>query len=341
MFLRIIFNNKYFLSSFFLLFFSVYLNAQSGIEYRRYAILNGNNISVPFTNSGIIGQPGNIGPLGCTWKGINNGYIDDLSIVIGVEFPIKDYTGDGIPDTIHEVVITPVSRPGGGSSGLGGEAWGFEPVNGFFNSAKSSVALSNDPTTWPSVWPDHPEWGSGVWNGLLGPNTFAGSQEAFFQMDDRHDRKMFTQYGILPDSAHPEINGNGLRINVRYVQLSQSPYENMLFQIYDIKNESKYTYSKMYLGELAGTYIGGSGDEYNDDASFYYPDDKMIYSWDYEPGMGGKGYVRPEANPYWQGKVGGFSTHILSSSNGIGSFDFFIPAGAITMSDNNRMWAMS
>jgi len=102
-------------------------NAQSSYLYRRASVLNGNNISIPFTNDGILGQPGNMGPLGVTWKGLHNGHLGDLSIVIGVEFPVKDYTGDGIPDTLHEVIITPVNRLGGGSSGPDGKVWGFEP----------------------------------------------------------------------------------------------------------------------------------------------------------------------------------------------------------------------
>ncbi len=44
-----------------------------------------------------------------------------MSIVLGLELPIKDYRQgtippDGIPDTIHSVIITPVDRPGGGES---------------------------------------------------------------------------------------------------------------------------------------------------------------------------------------------------------------------------------
>jgi len=334
--------NRFLVLLAFIFLFSCLCKSQSSYLYRRVSVLNGNNISLPFTNYGVLGQPylGSQTPLGITWKGINNGYIGDLSIVVGVEFPIKDYTGDGKLDTLHEVIITPVIRPGGGSSGPGGIAWGFEPVNGFFNNGSNQVAMSNDPTTWPSVWPDHPEWGAGVWNGFLGPNNFVGTKEAYFQMDDRSDEKMFSMYGILPDSSHPEIKGNGISVNVRYIQLNNPLFKDMLFQIYDIKNESKYNYSKMYLGELNGTYIGGSGDEYNDDVSLYYPKDQMTYSFDYEPGMGGKGYIRPASNPNWQGNVGGFSQTFISPNTEIGSFVYYIPAGAIKLSDNNNMWNM-
>lgn len=280
----------------------------SGEEYRRTAVIDGNSFQTVITNSGIIGQPGSVGPR-ATWNGINNVYFGDMSILLGLELPIRDYinassdTLDGIPDTIHSVIITPVDRPGGGETGLD-QFWGFEPVDSFFNpnitDPTRGIALSNYSETWPEIWPDHPEYGSGVWNGLYGPDNFVGTQEAYYQVDDEEDEEMFIRHEFLPDSTNPDIKGHGIQVNVRYVQLDNPLFKDILFKIYDIKNESLHNYHKLVFGGLTGTYIGGETPEWNDDVSLYYPLDNIIISYDFDE------YINPSANPNWEGEVGKF-----------------------------------
>ncbi len=321
---------------FLLIFISTTRAQQSGEEFRRTAVIDGNSINTVITNYAVLGQPGDVGPRG-TWNGINNVYFGDMSALLGIELPIKDYDGDGIADTIHSVIITPVDRPGGGESG-GGQFWGFEPVDSFFNAAiqdpTKGIALSNHPETWPEIWPDHPEYGSGVWNGLYGPDVFVGTQEAYYQIDDRNDEEMFMKYNFLPDSTNPSVKGYGIRVNVRYVQLDNPLYKDILFKIYDIKNESLHNYQKVVFGGLTGTYIGGETPEWNDDVSLYYPLDNIIVCSDFD------NYIDPSANPDWQGDVGKFGEAFIQapSNNKIASFDNFVPAGNITMSDDEDLW---
>ena len=314
------------------LLFSINLLAQpSGSQYRRTAVIDGNSFKSVIGNWGVIAQPGDINPRG-TWMGENNVYFGDMSFVIGVELPIRDYTGNGIPDTIHSVIITPVSRPGGGDTG------NFEPIDSFFNHSNTNplqgIALSNIPVSWPVYWPDHPEYGTGVWNGLYGPDVFLGDQEAYFHIDDANDEEMYLLYGFLPDSTNPSRKGHGIRVGVRYVQLNHPLFEDILFKIYDIKNESLHNYSKVVFGELVGTYIGGENPEWNDDVSLYYPNDNFILSYDFN------NFITPAANPNWEGRAGMFGQRIISSpnSNTITSFDYFVPAGNITMSNDEEMW---
>lgn len=66
---------------------------------RRTGILNSNSIHTTFTNTGIIGE---LNPSG-SWKYDSNSYFSDMSILIGVQLPIKDYNNDSSPDTIHSV----------------------------------------------------------------------------------------------------------------------------------------------------------------------------------------------------------------------------------------------
>ena len=88
--------------------------------FRKIGIHRGNQVRTIFNNYGVIAQPGTQGPQGA-WKYDADGYVGDVSPLIGIKLPIKDYNTDGIKDTVVEVVITPVDRPGGGNSnGLNG-----------------------------------------------------------------------------------------------------------------------------------------------------------------------------------------------------------------------------
>lgn len=310
---------------------STILIAQSNSSNRRSVVMAGNNIQTVVSNYGVVAQPGSITPQGA-WNGSANKYLNDNSIIVSLQLPLKDYNGNGSIDTIHSAIITPVDRPGGGEFG-NGKFWGFEPVNGFFTGS-SGFAISNNPSSWPSVWPDHPEYPAGSWNGYLGANTFVGDLEAFYQIDDRNDEEFFELYGFLPDSTNPAIKGHGIRISVRYVQLNHPLYEDVLFKIYDIENESLHDYEKLIFGELTGTFIGGANPEWNDDATLYYPNDNLIITSDFG------NEVPSSINPDWSGKVGMFGETFISApgNNKLASVNYFVPAGDITMSNDLQMW---
>ena len=42
-----------------------------------------------------------------------------------------------------------------------------------------ALLLAQMPESWPDIMADHPEYGTGVWNGLYGPNNFVGDEEAY------------------------------------------------------------------------------------------------------------------------------------------------------------------
>ena len=106
-----------------------------------------------FGNWGVIGQPAGKGPRGA-WKNPNNGYIGDVSPLIGAEITTKDTSGKTV--TFHSVLIPPVDRPT--STGMEdsptGKTWTMEPVSGYFNENQESIAISTNPLTWPNYWPD-------------------------------------------------------------------------------------------------------------------------------------------------------------------------------------------
>lgn len=310
----------------------------SGAQYRRSAVFGSGRLQTAFTNNGIISQPGSLnGKL--SWRGAANFYLSDYSIFLGLELPIRDYTGDGNPDTLHSTIITPVQRPGGGEFGTNGIFWGFEPVSGYSNpnatSPEKGIALSTEPSTWPEVWPDHPEWGSNVWYGLNGPNQFTADEEAVFVMDDNSDAELFGLYGFLPDSTNPARKGAGIRMTVHYLRYLQGEFSDVLFMVYKIKNEGKQNY-KAFQGVIKGTYIGGGGSEWNDDVTLYFPKEDFVYSYDFEQS------IRSEDNPDWIGNTGGLGAKffsVQSTRNRIASYWNFVPANGITMANDEWMWS--
>ena len=321
---------------------SSFVLAQHGDpQNRRVGNIDANQIKTVFNNYGVVAQPGTEGPR-FSWKYSPNGYAGDMSIVLGLQLPIKDYwrgelPPDGIPDTIYSVIITPVDRPGGGE-GNNGVSYTFEPLPGYFNpnlnEVGRGVAISTDIESWPTLWPDHPEYGTGVWNGLYGPSNYIGDQEALFVIDDFNDLENNLINRFYPDTTNTSITGHGIEVKVRYVELNNPTYQDVLFKIYDIKNKSLLNYHKLVLGNLTGTYVGIEAPEYNDDVSLYYPQDNLIVTSDFDD------YVNPMANPNWQGPVGmvGESFIYTPTTNKIESFQNFVPAGSIVMSDDHNLW---
>ena len=108
----------------------------SGREFRRTGIHNGNLVRTVFGNWGVVGQPADKGPRGA-WINDNNGYIGDVSPLIGVKVDTDDVNGN--PVSFHSVVITPASRPSstGPEESPTGKAWSFEQVSGYFNEANT------------------------------------------------------------------------------------------------------------------------------------------------------------------------------------------------------------
>lgn len=322
-----------------LILLSVSLNAQqSGSAFYKSAVMNGNNIQTVFGNWGVIGQPGDMRPRG-SWLKEANGYIGDNCLIIGIEFPIRDYNNDGKVDTVHSVITSPISRPASSydtddNSG-GGKPWTFMPVEGFFNHLKTSVAMSNDPTTWPNAW-------SNSWKGINGGNAINANLETYFQMDDQNDVRFSSAAnnpnGIAyhPDSLNPMRNGAGLRVDVRYLQYNHPLFNDILFRVYDITNESSFDYTKVFSGHLTGTLIGITGsqnfNEYDDDYSILYKKENVVVSGDFDNNA-----LR---NPFWKGPVGKTGEAFLQTSAGetVASYIYFTPSNAISLGNDENLW---
>lgn len=284
-------------------------------NFRKVGVHRGNQVRTVFSNFGVIAQPGSEGPRGA-WKFDANGYVGDVSPVVGLQLPIKDYRRgalpqDGIPDTIFSVVITPVDRPGSGEGG-GGRSFTFEPIPGFANPGLDEigkgVAMSHLPETWPPQWPDFPDWTysgeplivDGVdktpavdWNGFFGRAQFNADQESYFWMDDNNDTENFDNNDFLPDANDVSRRGHALQVSVRGLQWSNFLAQDVLFWLYNIKNDGTETYDRTAFGILIGTYVGVETPEWNDDASFFDVRESITYTWDHG------NFISPSANPKW------------------------------------------
>jgi len=289
--------------------------------FRKVGVHRGNQVRTVFGNWGVIAQPGSEGPRGA-WKYDANGYVGDVSPVVGLLLPVRDYSQppDGIPDTIHSVTITPVDRPGGGEQGAG-KSNTFEPIPGFadptLDEIGKGIAMSHQTETWPPMWPDYPDWtystdvnGDGIpdpvivngvdvtpsvdWNGYFGRGQLNADQESYFWMDDYNDDEFQLRYGYVSDATNPGRTGQSLQVSIRGLQWSNFLAQDVCFWLYNITNDGTQDYPQTAFGTVIGTYVGVEDPEWIDDASFFDIRESITYTWDFDR------YISPNANPQWQ-----------------------------------------
>jgi hypothetical protein len=260
--------------------------------YTRYGLLNGNRVAITYSNDGSIAGT-NPGDLRGYWPYpvTQDGYIGDVTPLVGIEIPIRDYNGDGKPDTLHSVTITTGPRTGQAAKvdPKDGHFQGFAPEPGYVNASQDTVAKSNLPSTWPSFWPDHPDWvdstGKALWDGYFGKGVIRADQETFFVIDDAPDDnpQIRTNYLFHPDSTDTTRDGMGLLMEVRGMQWSQIQAQDVLFWLYDITNVGTTNYTKVCFGEVVGGCVGDVGQNYvdcNDDLGYFDLNNNLTYTWD-------------------------------------------------------------
>jgi hypothetical protein len=283
--------------------------------YRRFAIMNGNQVQTVFGNWGVIGQPQEQGHRGA-WKYPNNGYLGDVSPLVGAEVKYDSVFSNSQwvqrPGSVfHTVVTCPVNRPTllTDTDPRTGKYWTFEPEAGYSNPNSTKVAMSDDKNSYPSSWPDKisdntdPGW-PGSWNGYSGKKVDA-SLETYFVMDDNNDQRFSdpsnNPLGIAfkPDAANPNRNGLGLVVKVRAMQWAQFLAQDNIFWLYEITNSGTTNYDRAVFGMLVGTYVGVTSTEdfgeYRDDWSFFDVKENLTYTGDW------KGIRGLRMNdPFWQ-----------------------------------------
>ena len=265
------------------------------VDAERSGVHDANNLRTLFWNFGMVGDyprdPANV----------------DLSVFHSGEVPKG--SGMNYSDGITPFVLAKVHQTGGAEDAYimetgfrerQIESWHtnrimrFEPRPGYFQASPDtnrgrSPAISNDPRTWPSSWPDRrgdpddPGW-HGSWDGYFGKRP-AADQESFTVMDD----DFYDVWDYTPDSTDRSRHGLGLKVEVRGFQWSNPQAGNVIFWHYDITNEGTTTYDdNVIFGLYMDSGVGGSAlscdgvYESDDDNAFF---DKslglnLVYTWD-------------------------------------------------------------
>lgn len=256
---------------------------------RKESLVDANLVRTLFYNNGEVGQwP--FSPSGEWPKGSGHGYLDGMALLVAAEIS----TDNGI---VHSLSTS--YREWMDSDPVSGTLWGFEPIKGYANPSSNSIALSNNPNTWPEFWPTvlpgvDSSWG-GYWYSYFGKGTFNADLESFYVMDDSQDKE-FTRapYNYFPVISDQNRGGLGLRVEVRNFQWNAEIAEDILFLHYDMINLSDYNYEKTIAGFYIDAGIGGSGDSGDDNAKPLTTQD-LVYIFDNDgiapPGGWATGYM--------------------------------------------------
>ena len=230
----------------------------------------------------------------------------DLSIFHSVEIPKgsgENYSDGTTPFVLANIVQTNGApayimetgfRERQGTSPITNKTMRFEPRFGYFQidpeiNKGRSVAISNDPRTWPDEWYDKlndiddPGW-RGWWNGYFGKEPKA-DQESFIVYDDN----FYDAWSYFPDTRDNTRRGLGLKVEQRGFQWSNPQAGYVIFFHYDISNESTTSYEdNIIFGLYMDSGVGGSGigidgvPESDDDNAFYDREAglNLVYTWD-------------------------------------------------------------
>ncbi len=285
------------------------LNYRGNPLYRAKNVMSGNLVRSTYYNYGLVG---NIGEISGEWPiGTGNEYVGDVSPLVGVEFIHPS------GDTLRAVCTSDGPRGNPDGPPGGGAFWGFEPLKGFAAPPAIGedplVAMSNQPSTWPTAWPDKsitdslsgdqawvrdqtdPGW-HGAWNGYFGKNVSNADQECYFQMDDQTDLEWFERsdssgnvYHYYPHEQDSARRGLGLRVSVRGLQWSHFLAQDVIFWLYEITNVSTHVYDKVAFGMVVGTLSGGRQDS-EDDLAYFDLENDITYSFDSDD-QGSPGWV--------------------------------------------------
>ena len=280
---------------------------RGNINAERMGTHDANNIRTMFYNFGMVGDyPSD--PLNV-----------DLTIFHSVEIPKgsgENYS-DGTTPFVLSKIIQNNNKPAyimetgyrerQGTSPWTNKTMRFEPRFGFFQEDPTintgrSIAMSNDPRTWPDEWydkkddVDDPGW-KGSWNGYFGKSAKA-DQESYCVYDDN----FYDAWSFYPDSRDNTRRGLGLRVEQRGFQWANPQAGYVIFFHYDISNESTTSYdNNIIFGLYMDSGVGGSAiskdgiAESDDDNAFYdkEADLNLVYTWDkFGNGFKGKtGYL--------------------------------------------------
>ena len=306
-----------------------YLGSQDWISR---GVMDGNLIETNFRNHGEVSRFGDI-PWGVWPRSIGGRHIDGIALMVAGrvpgERPAQFYSDPG--DTTLNPVAINYRDFGVRRDPTNGDIWGWLPLNEFLNRDRRNPvsnrferipAISDDPSSWPFLWPDKldnpddPGW-AGSWNGLFGKGVFNADLESYYVMDDLSNKGYhINEDGTEPNSPHgiyyadpadSSIGGLGLQVEVRLLQWANVLAEDVMFMLYKINNVGGTDHDSLYFTK--GVDYGLGTDENDDNASFD-PQLDIAYGWDsngigirttggeYSLGYTGFAFLESPANPF-------------------------------------------
>lgn len=241
--------------------------AASGQTYKE-AYLDSGQVNSVFNNRSDIGGPGVYGLEWLETGGV--AYMYDMGFMVGGK--VVDEQGgrlaifsDGFGVFLGD--YDPVTT----------DPWGWLPLPGYDNPANSSVALSDDPATWPPGW--------SAWPGKNGVGMLEADLETFWVMSDSANAE-FAYYPLAGDSS---VRGLGLEVSCRGYQWNAMDWDDFLIFTYDITNVGDKPLDSLVTGFYSDPIVGGPND-YADDISGHTPGSDVIYTWDAD-GIGDGGII--------------------------------------------------
>ena len=173
-----------------------YDDSYGTMDARKKNMHSGNMVRTVFYNTGEIGRYQNVDAFSFEWpRGTGDNYVGDVSILVGVEY-FNVLTGEAYRSVAHS--RSPRGRYDVNPQNVS-EYWTFSPLDGFASNDTNLIAMSHQPNSWPSVWPDK-GW-PGSWNGYFGRDVLNADQESYFWMDDNLDMEFMQTDDAKPDNV--------------------------------------------------------------------------------------------------------------------------------------------
>jgi len=263
---------------------------------RKGGVMDGNLCRTPFDNKGHVG-----GFLGYVIEypiGSGRQYMDAIAPVLVTKMTDNNGQRQAICETAYGIIPSDMSPDGT-------IAWMYEPLAGFCNPNQLEAAMSDDPYTWPTTWPDKmhdaidPGWPN-AWNGYFGKGVKNADLETYFVIDDDPDE----EFDYYPDANDTSRHGMGTQIYIRSLQWNNVLTESHNFWLYEVENEGTHSYDSVYFALYADFKIGGEDEDvagYNTmlDIAYCYDFDNTGFPGAYSPVSAlGYGYLESPDRGY-------------------------------------------
>jgi hypothetical protein len=239
-------------------------------QYTKMGIMDGNLVQTVFYNYGEIADWQNKPTLSGVWpKGTNHTYVDGVAVIVQAEVNKDGNVFHPLETNYYEYTrYNPATTI----------TYGWWPLPGYANSNQSSVARSDDQSTWPLSWPDRlPDW-NGKWDGFFGKGVLNADLETYFVFDDNMDQDYINKYGFYPDAQDNTRGGLGMQVRGRGFQWSQVLAEDVIFWYYEITNMGTTDYPKTLFAQYVDWGIGGH-DNSSNNAGDYDQLLNISYAW--------------------------------------------------------------